>query len=86
MPISWRGTLAQYAGRLHRLHAAKREVVVYDYVDGAEPMLARMAAKRAAGYRSLGYDVFDDILPELAKGDGVSCHVTSGLAPTGGRT
>ena len=57
MPISWRGTLAQYAGRLHRLHAAKREVVVYDYVDGEEPMLARMAAKREAGYRSLGYDV-----------------------------
>ena len=33
MPISWRGTLAQYAGRLHRLHAAKREVVIYDYVE-----------------------------------------------------
>ena len=33
MPISWRGTLAQYAGRLHRLHAAKRDVVIYDYVD-----------------------------------------------------
>ena len=59
MPISWRGTLAQYAGRLHRLHAAKREVIVYDYVDGGEPMLVRMAAKREAGYRSLGYEVVD---------------------------
>jgi superfamily II DNA or RNA helicase len=57
MPISWRGTLAQYAGRLHRLHAAKREVIVYDYEDDGEPMLIRMAAKREAGYRSLGYDV-----------------------------
>ena len=57
MPISWRGTLAQYAGRLHRLHAAKREVIIYDYVDAAEPMLARMAAKREAGYRSLGYRI-----------------------------
>ena len=57
MPISWRGTLAQYAGRLHRLHAAKREVVIYDYVDEDEPMLAKMAAKREAGYRALGYDV-----------------------------
>jgi superfamily II DNA or RNA helicase len=57
MPISWRGTLAQYAGRLHRLHAAKREVVVYDYVDDGESMLVRMAAKREAGYRSLGYEV-----------------------------
>jgi len=55
MPISWRGILAQYAGRLHRLHAAKRDVVIYDYVDGNEPMLAKMATKREAGYRSLGY-------------------------------
>jgi superfamily II DNA or RNA helicase len=39
MPISWRGVLAQYAGRLHRLHAAKRDVVIYDYVDEQEPML-----------------------------------------------
>ncbi len=55
MPISWRGLLAQYAGWLHRLHPAKREVVIYDYVDSKEPMLARMAAKRQAGYRNLGY-------------------------------
>jgi len=57
MPISWRGTLAQYAGRLHRLHAAKREVVIYDYVDEGEPLLARMAARRRAGYHSLGYQM-----------------------------
>jgi superfamily II DNA or RNA helicase len=57
MPISWRGTLAQYAGRLHRLHAAKREVVFYDYVDANEPQLAKMAARREAGYRALGYNV-----------------------------
>jgi superfamily II DNA or RNA helicase len=52
MPLSWRGTLAQYAGRLHRLHAAKREVVIYDYVDAAEPLLAKMASRREAGYRA----------------------------------
>jgi superfamily II DNA or RNA helicase len=57
LPISWRGTLAQYAGRLHRLHAAKREVIIYDYVDANEPMLAKMAAKRETGYRSLGYEL-----------------------------
>ena len=57
MPISWRGTLAQYAGKLHRLHTAKREVVIYDYVDAAEPMLAKMAAKREAGYKALGYQL-----------------------------
>jgi superfamily II DNA or RNA helicase len=55
MPISWRGILAQYAGRLHRLYAAKRAVVIYDYVDQREPILAKMAARREAGYRSLGY-------------------------------
>lgn len=57
MPISWRGTLTQYAGRLHRLHALKREVVIYDYVDSDEPQLARMALKREAGYKALGYEV-----------------------------
>ena len=61
MPISWRGILAQYAGRLHRLHAAKRNVVIYDYVDGNEPMLAKMAVKREAGYRSLGYRAVDSV-------------------------
>jgi len=55
MPISWRGTLSQYAGWLHRWHASKRDVVIYDYVDENEPMLMKMALRREAGYRSLGY-------------------------------
>ena len=55
MPISWHGTLSQYAGRLHRRHASKRDVVIYDYVDENEPMLMKMATRREAGYRSLGY-------------------------------
>jgi superfamily II DNA or RNA helicase len=57
MPISWKGTLAQYAGRLHREDQAKREVIVYDYVDPGVGMLARMALKRQYGYRSLGYEI-----------------------------
>jgi superfamily II DNA or RNA helicase len=57
MPISWRGTLAQYVGRLHREHHAKREVIVYDYVDSSVSVLARMAVKRQTGYRSLGYEI-----------------------------
>jgi superfamily II DNA or RNA helicase len=57
MPISWKGTLAQYVGRLHRQHAAKTEVVVVDYVDELVPVLARMAARRRTGYRALGYTV-----------------------------
>ncbi len=55
MPISWKGTLIQYAGRLHRRHPAKREVRIYDYVDVKTPMLARMFERRLLGYRSLGY-------------------------------
>jgi superfamily II DNA or RNA helicase len=55
MPISWKGTLAQYVGRLHRQHDGKTEVLVVDYVDEMVPMLARMAAKRRSGYRALGY-------------------------------
>ena len=57
MPVSWRGTLAQYVGRLHRLHPEKRDVVVYDYVDEAVPVLRRMGDKRVRGYRSLGYSI-----------------------------
>jgi superfamily II DNA or RNA helicase len=57
MPIAWKGTLAQYAGRLHRLNDTKREVIIYDYVDVSVPVLARMAAKRRAGYQAIGYKV-----------------------------
>ncbi len=60
MPISWRGTLQQYVGRLHRLHANKREVQVYDYVDGAVPMFTRMFEKRLKGYEAVGYEVLED--------------------------
>jgi superfamily II DNA or RNA helicase len=57
MPISWRGTLQQYAGRLHRLHDNKKVVRIYDYVDVSVPMLARMYEKRLKGYRAIGYTV-----------------------------
>ena len=55
LPVSWRGTLTQYAGRLHRLHPGKREVRIFDYVDRDVPVLFRMFQKRLRGYRSLGY-------------------------------
>jgi superfamily II DNA or RNA helicase len=57
MPISWKGTLAQYVGRLHRRHDGKTDALVFDYVDEKVPMLARMAAKRRAGYQALGYRI-----------------------------
>lgn len=59
MPISWKGTLQQYVGRLHRLHDAKRVVRVYDYVDSNVPMLARMYARRLKGYNLIGYTIRD---------------------------
>jgi len=55
MPISWKGTLQQYAGRLHRLCENKREVRIYDYIDIHVPMLEKMYHKRLAGYASIGY-------------------------------
>ncbi len=57
MPISWRGTLQQYAGRLHRLHSNKRVVQVYDYVDIHVPTLMRMYKKRVKGYEAIGYSI-----------------------------
>lgn len=57
MPISWKGTLQQYVGRLHRLHDAKRVVRVYDYVDSNVRMLARMYARRLKGYNLVGYTI-----------------------------
>ena len=58
LPIAWRGTLTQYAGRLHRLDAAKKEVIIYDYVDYEVPVLARMSLKRRKGYKAIGYEIF----------------------------
>jgi superfamily II DNA or RNA helicase len=59
MPISWKGTLQQYVGRLHRLHENKKDVLVYDYSDLLVPVLARMYKGRLAGYSALGYVVAD---------------------------
>jgi len=57
MPIAWKGTIAQYAGRLHRKFEGKDEVLIYDYVDVHIPVLERMYHKRLTAYRSVGYSV-----------------------------
>jgi superfamily II DNA or RNA helicase/very-short-patch-repair endonuclease len=57
MPVSWRGTIAQYAGRLHRAHDGKKVVRVYDYADLDVPMLARMFDRRCVGYEEVGYSL-----------------------------
>ncbi len=66
MPISWKGTLHQYAGRLHRLFEGKNEVQIYDYVDIHVKMLERMYSKRLSGYASIGYK---------AKGESIESEV-----------
>jgi len=63
MPVSWSGTVAQYVGRLHRLHEGKQVVQVYDYADIDVPMLERMFDKRCAGYEAVGYSI---LLPASA--------------------
>ena len=63
LPVSWQGTIAQYVGRLHRLHEGKREVRVYDYADLEVPMLSRMFERRCRGYESVGYTI---LLPASA--------------------
>ena len=63
LPVSWHGTIAQYAGRLHRLHERKREVRVYDYADLNVPMLSRMFDRRGRGYEAIGYKI---LLPASA--------------------
>lgn len=63
MPVSWRGTVVQYAGRLHRLYEGKKVVQVHDYADLDVPMLSRMFDKRCVGYEAVGYTI---LLPASA--------------------
>lgn len=65
MPIAWKGTVIQYAGRLHRTHPAKRDIQIYDYVDSAVPVLRRMYAKRLRTYADMGYTTNDQLTVPL---------------------
>lgn len=55
LPISWKGKVAQYAGRLHRSYDGKTEVRICNYADIHVPMLERMYLKRLKGYTAIGY-------------------------------
>lgn len=70
MPVSWKGTLQQYAGRLHREHASKADVHIIDFIDAGHPALLRMWSKRQAGYKAMGYRFADasSSMELLAKG------------------
>ena len=72
MPVSWKGTLQQYAGRLHRQHAGKTDVRIIDFVDAGHPALFRMWDKRQRGYRARGYSIRADATAEGHVGAGLS--------------
>ena len=65
MPVSWKGTLQQYAGRLHREHATKTDVRIIDFVDTGHTALLRMWDKRQRGYRAMGYRLGSDDLSDF---------------------
>jgi len=64
MPVSWKGMLQQYAGRLHREHATKTDVRIVDFVDSGHPALLRMWDKRQRGYRAMGYRIVSQSAPD----------------------
>ena len=57
MPISFKGRLIQYAGRLHRFSEKKKSVRIYDYVEPDHPLTAQMYRKRTTAYREMGYSI-----------------------------
>ena len=69
MPISWKGTLQQYAGRLHREHANKTSVRIIDFVDAGHPALQRMWHRRQRGYRAMGYQIPAGAISDTLKFD-----------------
>jgi superfamily II DNA or RNA helicase len=66
MPISWKGTLQQYVGRLHRLHDSKRFVQVFEYVESNVLMLSRMFERRLKGYGAIGCTNAREPIPRAA--------------------
>ena len=62
MPVSWKGTLQQYAGRLHREHSTKNDVRIIDFIDAGHTVLKRMWEKRLQGYRAMGYSLDPTLL------------------------
>ena len=65
LPISWKGLLAQYAGRLHREYEGKKDVRIYDYIDIHEPICDSMYRKRLKGYAAIGYKTINTAQPTL---------------------
>lgn len=86
MPVSWRGRIAQYAGRLHRLHAGKKEVRILDYADFEVPLLARMFGRRREAYAAIGYEVRMPATAQPGWPSGVGQPTDPGWEETFGRS
>lgn len=65
LPISWKGLLTQYAGRLHREYEGKKDICIYDYIDIHEPICDSMYRKRLKGYAAIGYKTINTAQPTL---------------------
>ncbi|WP_371766285.1 DEAD/DEAH box helicase [Massilia sp.] len=78
MPVSWKGTLQQYAGRLHREHANKSNVRIIDFVDTGHPALLRMWDKRQRGYRAMGYRVSVDVSENGTQSESIVADIQTG--------
>lgn len=65
LPISWKGRLEQYAGRLHRENDGKKDVRIYDYIDIHEPLCDNMYHNRLRAYASIGYQTIQIGQPTL---------------------
>ena len=65
LPVSWKGIIAQYAGRLHREYPGKKEVRIYDYIDIRVPMCDVMYKRRLRGYASIGYQIKSNAAMDL---------------------
>lgn len=76
MPISWQGTLAQYVGRLHRLHDGKREVRVYDYIDNHAVMLEKCIASVSRAMPGIGYSCAADLQDASLSSDIIYDQIT----------
>ena len=84
MPISWKGTLQQYAGRLHREHANKTHVRIIDFVDAGHPALLRMWDRRQRGYQTIDYRIRSaSVNDDLDFGMALASEVSASIAQAG---
>ena len=63
-PVSFRGVVEQFVGRLEREYPGKEEIIVYDYVDSHIPIFDRMYAKRLRAYKQIGYEISGDTVKQ----------------------